>query len=556
MSSEPWTSDVDRMLAHTLASNLLNQHLLHQAYARWHANAHGFRANKSAAAFGDYLVDQKYLTRWQCDRLQAGKYRGFFLDNYKVVEYLRKEGTDDKYLAIDMDRGERVVLAITSPSIAPFKNGRPGYRVTRSPAGRSDGSAAHSASTAEDLQTSIFVSDEPEPAARPVSTVPRPPVSPELAKIINPEPKPRRWRLMAASAAVLLVAASAAGYYFFGRNEAEIAAGSLVEAVRVGISAGQLESAVKKYEPEAGRAGVNIMHRGTGLVRYSLDNGECLVAEFNKLSDPTLGVTPADRVSDFAFLNFSDLDSEVSAELLPAIKLIHESRTSRPSSIIRATNELYHLGKDQAIDALREYYELAARDPVRGWRYDLQQYAPVVIARVLFVPPDGSTDLPTIRENPMRTQTTTLFASEIHYFPMLVEGDIPFAIVGEKLKFDMDNLMTAREFFRYCDRNTRMRREPLVPSRSPIEAAQNLLAKAGRTGTTDGWDRATTSMVQLQVISCLRDLGDPDLATLEHNLANHPGDANKADAIWNSVLAKYGQEKIVWDAKNGRFRRK
>lgn len=557
MSSEPWTTDVDRLLAHALASNLVSQRDLQQAYARWHSAARGFRADKTAAAFGDYLVEHQLLTRWQCDRLRAGKYRGFFLDNYKVVEYLRKEGTDDKYLATDLDNGERVVLAVAPPSIAPFKNGRPGYRITRSPAGRAERAREESSpSTADDLQTSIFVSDEPEPAptvTRPVASVPRTPITPELAKIINPEPQPRRWRWpVLAGLALLIVAGS--GYYFFGGSEPEVDAGSLAESLRVGMSAQRLDAAVRKYRPGEDWEDAKRVDQSSGLARYMLENGECLVVEFGKLADPSLGITPTDRVSDFEFVNFSDLSYEMTTELLPAIQLIHESRPSRPSTMIRATNVLYHLGQEQAIDALREYYELATRDPRRTWAHNLQPYASFPLARILFVAEDGS-ELPSVRDTPRRSGNFAL-AMEVPQFPMHVEQGIPFALIGGQVDMDTSNLVTPSQFFRYCDRNGKLRRDPLVPTISPVEAGQRLLARSVSDGAGDRWDRTKTSMIQLQVISCLRDLGDPDLATKEQALAAKADDTLTAENIWTSVLSEYGQEKIQWDAKNGRFRRK
>jgi eukaryotic-like serine/threonine-protein kinase len=47
----------------------------------------------------DYLVDCGLLTRWQCDKLATGKYKGFFLGKYKLLQHLGTGGMSSVYLA-------------------------------------------------------------------------------------------------------------------------------------------------------------------------------------------------------------------------------------------------------------------------------------------------------------------------------------------------------------------------------------------------------------------------------------------------------------------------
>jgi hypothetical protein len=73
----------------------------------------------SAQAFGDYLVSQGLLTRWQCDRILEGRHIGFFVEQYKIVSFVRCEETHTVYLAEDPATGSRVHVLATPPPCLP-----------------------------------------------------------------------------------------------------------------------------------------------------------------------------------------------------------------------------------------------------------------------------------------------------------------------------------------------------------------------------------------------------------------------------------------------------
>ncbi len=76
---------------------------------------------KVAIEFADYLIAKEVLTRWQADSLLAGRYKGFFLDQYKILEAL----PDDKVvrmLAENLRTGKHVVLLIEPKrDVTPYK---------------------------------------------------------------------------------------------------------------------------------------------------------------------------------------------------------------------------------------------------------------------------------------------------------------------------------------------------------------------------------------------------------------------------------------------------
>ena len=46
-----------------------------------------------------HLISSGVLTRWHCDKLLAGKYKGFFLGKYKLLGHLGTGGMSSVYLA-------------------------------------------------------------------------------------------------------------------------------------------------------------------------------------------------------------------------------------------------------------------------------------------------------------------------------------------------------------------------------------------------------------------------------------------------------------------------
>jgi serine/threonine-protein kinase len=51
-----------------------------------------------ADQLAQYLIQRGLLTRWQCDKLSTGKYKGFFLGKYKLLEHLGTGGMSSVYL--------------------------------------------------------------------------------------------------------------------------------------------------------------------------------------------------------------------------------------------------------------------------------------------------------------------------------------------------------------------------------------------------------------------------------------------------------------------------
>ena len=63
--------------------------------------------------FCDFIVSKNIVTAWQCDKLKAGKFRGFYLDDYLLLEVVGQDDTSRSYRARDLRDGSIVRLVVT-----------------------------------------------------------------------------------------------------------------------------------------------------------------------------------------------------------------------------------------------------------------------------------------------------------------------------------------------------------------------------------------------------------------------------------------------------------
>ncbi len=63
-------------------------------------------------SFATYLVESGRLTQWQCDKLKAGRYKGFFLGKYRLLGYLGSGGMSSVYLADHELMNRRVAIKV------------------------------------------------------------------------------------------------------------------------------------------------------------------------------------------------------------------------------------------------------------------------------------------------------------------------------------------------------------------------------------------------------------------------------------------------------------
>src|SRR6476620_8145876 len=79
-------------------SGLVSDDQLSPAIAAFRAANPGELPEESGP-LADYLVSKGLLTRWQVDKLNTGRHKGFFLGKYKLLEHLGTGGMSSVYLA-------------------------------------------------------------------------------------------------------------------------------------------------------------------------------------------------------------------------------------------------------------------------------------------------------------------------------------------------------------------------------------------------------------------------------------------------------------------------
>jgi serine/threonine-protein kinase len=63
------------------------------------------------------MVKEGVLTEWQAEKLLAGKWKGFFLDDYTLLRHLRKTAISVEYVAEHTLMKHKVVLTIAPPRL-------------------------------------------------------------------------------------------------------------------------------------------------------------------------------------------------------------------------------------------------------------------------------------------------------------------------------------------------------------------------------------------------------------------------------------------------------
>ena len=129
--------DVSTFSELLLASGLLNTSVLRSLTNDFHGQvASGKQIDTSLTTFTSYLVASGFLTCWQCAKLREGRYKGFFLDDYKLLDCLGPDDKVTRFLALHGFNGQRVVLAVTPRAIAAGPNGESQYTVENYDPGR------------------------------------------------------------------------------------------------------------------------------------------------------------------------------------------------------------------------------------------------------------------------------------------------------------------------------------------------------------------------------------------------------------------------------------
>ena len=100
-------SESDKFLELVLRSGLLDKAEIRRACRDIDSN--------SLEELCSHFVRSGLITEWQCNKLKAGRHRGFFFLNYVLQEQVRRDDASTTYLAVDLETNQKVGVRIPSP---------------------------------------------------------------------------------------------------------------------------------------------------------------------------------------------------------------------------------------------------------------------------------------------------------------------------------------------------------------------------------------------------------------------------------------------------------
>lgn len=130
MSSPRFISDFQEFLSLVVRSGLVEQEFLNSSLAMYRTD--DFSATngyETVTAFANFLITHRILTYWQCEKLREGKYKGFFLEQYKMLDHLKSDHMYNYCLAKDTKDGTRVEIAVRHPD--GWLNGKVEFEILR-----------------------------------------------------------------------------------------------------------------------------------------------------------------------------------------------------------------------------------------------------------------------------------------------------------------------------------------------------------------------------------------------------------------------------------------
>jgi hypothetical protein len=129
MSTSLQSSEIDHFLTRLQSSGLISIDDLKIACSEFREGNQISLGDIDLFMLCDYLVKSNRLTVWQCVNLLSGRHKGFYLDQYKILNWIAVEENCSVYLAIDLKTNQRVKLRVTPPNIMPRKEGKPHYTI-------------------------------------------------------------------------------------------------------------------------------------------------------------------------------------------------------------------------------------------------------------------------------------------------------------------------------------------------------------------------------------------------------------------------------------------
>jgi serine/threonine-protein kinase len=118
---------LDQFIDHTVKSGLVDAHAFQRLVEEARASAHhDLDATAQTKQLTELAIGRGVLTPWQCERLLAGAFKGFFIGRYKLMAFVGSTSAATRYRVQDtlskqqfemlvVPRNEAAYFAILKP---------------------------------------------------------------------------------------------------------------------------------------------------------------------------------------------------------------------------------------------------------------------------------------------------------------------------------------------------------------------------------------------------------------------------------------------------------
>jgi len=107
---------LERFLKLVIASELVGQQQLDAALERFRTATGEAATDHLLPQLLEWLVRERALTAWQGAKLLEGKYKGFWIGPYLLLDHLATGIASTRYLALDTRSQGRVEIVVVPPS--------------------------------------------------------------------------------------------------------------------------------------------------------------------------------------------------------------------------------------------------------------------------------------------------------------------------------------------------------------------------------------------------------------------------------------------------------
>ncbi|HTQ41026.1 MAG TPA: hypothetical protein VMJ32_18575 [Pirellulales bacterium] len=112
MGSQP-LDDLNTLTRLLVASGLIGEAQFAKVWKGFESiSTNEAKGKGEVATFCDYLIRKQIITGWQRNMLCKGRYKGFFFEQYKLMDHLGSDNQCMRYVAEELASRKSVVLVI------------------------------------------------------------------------------------------------------------------------------------------------------------------------------------------------------------------------------------------------------------------------------------------------------------------------------------------------------------------------------------------------------------------------------------------------------------